>query len=97
MLFQRFGDLGFIIGFLLVFAEAFLPILPLVFIVILNINSYGVIVGFLVSYAASVAGSYLVFLTVRSSEERRGGEQFGCRCAPHRSCRVQCAAECWTG
>ena len=65
-LFQRFGDLGFIVGFLLVFAEAFLPILPLVFIVILNINSYGVIVGFLVSYAACVAGSYLVFLTVRS-------------------------------
>ena len=34
-------------------------------IVILTINSYGVIVGFLISYSATVLGSYLVFLTVR--------------------------------
>ncbi|MGO1922331.1 MAG: TVP38/TMEM64 family protein [Jeotgalicoccus sp.] len=65
-LFQKFEDLGFIVGFLLVFIEAFLPFLPLVVIVILNINSYGVIIGFLVSYIASVAGSYLVFLIVRN-------------------------------
>lgn len=65
-LFQKFEDLGFIVGFLLVFIEAFLPFLPLVVIVILNINSYGVIIGFLVSYTASVAGSYLVFLIVRN-------------------------------
>lgn len=65
-LFRKFEDLGFIIGFLLVFIESFLPFLPLVVIVILNINSYGVIIGFLVSYTASVAGSYLVFLSVRS-------------------------------
>lgn len=65
-LFQRFEDLGFIVGFLLVFIEAFLPFLPLVVIVILNINSYGIIIGFLVSYTASVAGSYLVFLIVRN-------------------------------
>lgn len=65
-LFQKFEDLGFIVGFLLVFLEAFLPFLPLVVIVILNINAYGVIIGFLVSYTASVAGSYLVFLIVRN-------------------------------
>ena len=65
-LFQKFEDLGFIVGFLLVFIEAFLPFLPLVVIVILNINSYGIIIGFLVSYTASVAGSYLVFLIVRN-------------------------------
>ncbi|CAD2078765.1 TVP38/TMEM64 family protein [Jeotgalicoccus coquinae] len=65
-LFQKFEDLGFIVGFLLVLLEAFLPFLPLVVIVILNINSYGIIVGFLVSYVAGVAGSYLVFLTVRN-------------------------------
>ena len=66
MLFQKFEDLGFIVGFLLVFIEAFLPFLPLVVIVILNINSYGIIIGFLVSYIASAAGSYLVFLIVRN-------------------------------
>lgn len=65
-LFQKFEDLGFIVGFLLVIIEAFLPFLPLVVIVILNINSYGIIIGFLVSYIASAAGSYLVFLIVRN-------------------------------
>lgn len=65
-LFQKFEDLGFIVGFLLVFLEAFLPFLPLVVIVILNINAYGIIIGFLLSYTASVAGSYLVFLIVRN-------------------------------
>lgn len=64
-LFDQFEQLGILFGFLLVMLEAFLPFLPLVVIVILTINSYGVVVGFLVSYTASVAGSYLVFLIVR--------------------------------
>lgn len=64
-LFNKFEQLGFFVGFLLVFIESFLPFLPLVVIVILTINSYGVIVGFLISYSATVLGSYLVFLTVR--------------------------------
>ena len=64
-LFNKFEQLGFFVGFLLVFSESFLPFLPLVVIVILTINSYGVIVGFLISYSATVLGSYLVFLTVR--------------------------------
>lgn len=64
-LFNKFEQLGFFVGFLLVFIESFLPFLPLVVIVILTINSYGVIIGFLVSYSATVIGSYLVFLTVR--------------------------------
>ena len=64
-LFNKFEQLGFFVGFLLVFIESFLPFLPLVVIVILTINSYGVIVGFLISYSATVIGSYLVFLTVR--------------------------------
>ena len=64
-LFNKFEQLGFFAGFLLVFIESFLPFLPLVVIVILTINSYGVIVGFLISYSATVLGSYLVFLTVR--------------------------------
>ncbi|MCK1976350.1 TVP38/TMEM64 family protein [Jeotgalicoccus huakuii] len=64
-LFDQFEQLGILFGFLLVMLEAFLPFLPLVVIVILTINSYGVVVGFLVSYTASVVGSYLVFLIVR--------------------------------
>lgn len=64
-LFEQFEQFGILFGFLLVFIEAFLPVLPLFVIVILTINSYGVVVGFLVSYSASVLGSYMVFLTVR--------------------------------
>lgn len=64
-LFEEVEALGIIVGFLLAFGEAFLPFLPLFAIVIININSYGFILGFLSSYSATVLGSYLVFLTVR--------------------------------
>ncbi|WP_342388633.1 TVP38/TMEM64 family protein [Salinicoccus bachuensis] len=64
-LFEEVEALGIIVGFLLALGEAFLPFLPLFAIVIININSYGFILGFLSSYSATVLGSYLVFLTVR--------------------------------
>ncbi|WP_245608226.1 TVP38/TMEM64 family protein [Salinicoccus luteus] len=64
-LFEEVEALGIIVGFLLAMAEAFLPFLPLFAIVIININSYGFVLGFLSSYSATVFGSYLVFLTVR--------------------------------
>ncbi|MFD2830113.1 TVP38/TMEM64 family protein [Corticicoccus populi] len=64
-LFEQFGDLGIITGLLLVVLEAFLPILPLFAIVVININSFGIIVGFLISYGGTVLGSYLVFLVIR--------------------------------
>lgn len=64
-IFEQFEQFGILVGFFLVVLEAFIPILPLFVIVILNINSYGIIVGFLVSYTATVTGSFLVFLVVR--------------------------------
>ncbi|WP_246094959.1 TVP38/TMEM64 family protein [Salinicoccus cyprini] len=64
-LFEEVEAIGIIVGFLLAMAEAFLPFLPLFAIVIINLNSYGLILGFLTSYSATVLGSYLVFLTVR--------------------------------
>ncbi len=64
-IFEQFEQFGILAGFFLIILEAFLPILPLFVIVILNINSYGIVVGFLTSYAASVTGSFLVFLVVR--------------------------------
>ncbi|GAB3064629.1 TVP38/TMEM64 family protein [Salinicoccus sesuvii] len=65
LLFEDFESLGIIVGFLLVLGEAFLPFLPLFAIVIINLNSYGIILGFLTSYSGTVLGSYLVFLIVR--------------------------------
>lgn len=65
---QLFADveqLGIIVGFLLVFVESFLPFLPLFIIVVVNINSFGFILGSLSSYSGTVVGSYLVFLLIR--------------------------------
>lgn len=64
-LFADVEALGIIVGFVLVVAEAFLPFLPLFAIVIINLNSYGIVLGFLTSYSGTVLGSYLVFLTIR--------------------------------
>lgn len=65
LLFDRFSQFGILVGLFLVVLESFLPILPLMAIVILNTNSYGLLVGFLISYAGSVTGSYSVFLLAR--------------------------------
>lgn len=65
LLFDRFSQFGILLGLFLVVLESFLPILPLIAIVILNTNSYGLLVGFLISYAGSVTGSYSVFLIAR--------------------------------
>ena len=64
-LFREVEQLGLIVGFLLVFMESFLPFLPLFIIVVVNINSYGFILGSLSSYSGTVLGSYLVFVLIR--------------------------------
>lgn len=70
-LFLAFEQFGIFSGFFLVILESFLPILPLFVIVVLNINSFGFIIGFLISYAATVTGSYLVFTIIRKLFRRR--------------------------
>ena len=57
--------LGPLIGILLPFLEAFLPFLPLVVFIVANVNAYGLLIGFLISWIGSVAGSYAVFLVIR--------------------------------
>jgi len=60
--YRTFGPL---IGILLPFVEAFLPFLPLVVIVVANASSYGLWIGFLLSWIGTVIGSYVVFLLAR--------------------------------
>lgn len=60
-----YRNLGLIVGFLLPFLEAFLPFLPLVVIVVANVNAFGLVGGFLISWIGTVIGSYCVFLIVR--------------------------------
>ncbi len=45
--------------------EAFLPILPLTGIVALNVYAYGFWWGYLLSYLGTIAGSTLLFFTIR--------------------------------
>lgn len=63
--FDLFGNLGYIVGFLLPFIEAFIPILPIIVFVIVNVNAYGFIIGTLLAWVGTVAGSYIVFLFFR--------------------------------
>lgn len=62
---SHYRTLGPIIGILLPFLEALLPFLPLVVIVVANVSSYGLWLGFILSWAGTVLGSYVVFLIVR--------------------------------
>ena len=61
----HYRTLGPLIGILLPFIEAFLPFLPLVVIVVANASSYGLWIGFLLSWIGTVLGSYVVFLLAR--------------------------------
>lgn len=61
----HYRTLGPLIGILLPFVEAFLPFLPLVVIVVANASSYGLWIGFLLSWIGTVLGSYVVFLLAR--------------------------------
>ncbi|AYC30762.1 TVP38/TMEM64 family protein [Paenisporosarcina cavernae] len=62
---KEYRALGPIIGFLLPFLEAFIPFLPLFIFVFANASAYGLWLGFLISWAGVVTGSYAVFLIVR--------------------------------
>lgn len=53
---------GFIVGFLLIVLEAFIPVLPLGAFVTLNVNAFKPLPGIILSWAASVLGSYLMYL-----------------------------------
>lgn len=66
-----YRSLGPLVGFLLPFLEAFLPFLPLVVIVVANVNAFGPVGGFLISWIGTVVGSYCVFLVVRKFGHHR--------------------------
>ncbi|MET3575641.1 TVP38/TMEM64 family protein [Bhargavaea ullalensis] len=68
---RHYRAFGPLIGFLLPFIEAFLPFLPLFVFVIANATAYGLVFGFLLSWAGTVAGSYAVFLLIRKYGETR--------------------------
>lgn len=64
-LFHSFRILGPLAPILLAMVEAFIPALPLIAIVTLNVAAHGGILGFLYSWLGSVGGSILFFLLCR--------------------------------
>lgn len=64
-LLKSYESLGPIPGFLLPFLEAFLPFLPLIVFVMTNAAAYGLLKGFLLSWAGASTGGIAVFLLVR--------------------------------
>ncbi|RIN86364.1 TVP38/TMEM64 family protein, partial [Mammaliicoccus sciuri] len=64
-LIETFRSFGIFIAFLLPFIEAFLPFLPIILFVIANVNAYGLLLGFIITWAGTVSGSYIVFLIFR--------------------------------
>ncbi|MFC4559182.1 TVP38/TMEM64 family protein [Virgibacillus kekensis] len=70
-LLSEYENLGPLPGILLPFSEAFLPFLPLVVFVFANAAAYGLLEGFLLSWAGSSVGAILVFLLVRKLGNKR--------------------------
>lgn len=70
-LIETFKSFGIFIAFLLPFIEAFIPFLPIILFVIANVNAYGLLIGFLISWAGTVTGSYFVFLILRLISKKK--------------------------
>lgn len=64
-LFHSFQILGPLVPMLIALVEAFIPALPLIAIVTLNVAAHGAVLGFLYSWIGSVVGSILFFTLCR--------------------------------
>lgn len=63
--FETFKSFGIIIAFLLPFIESFLPILPIALFAVVNVNTYGLFLGFIITWLGAFCGAYIVFILVR--------------------------------
>ncbi|MBC5636657.1 TVP38/TMEM64 family protein [Ornithinibacillus sp. BX22] len=70
-LLRSYESLGPLPGILLPFIEAFLPFLPLVVFVMANAAAYGLLEGFLLSWAGSSLGSIMLFLIIRKLGDKK--------------------------
>lgn len=63
--FHSFRILGPVVPILLAMVESFIPMLPMVAIVTLNVAAHGMVLGFIYSWLGSAIGCTLVFLFCR--------------------------------
>lgn len=59
------GNFGFISGFLLVFLESMIPVLPLSVFIAVNILTYGSVAGLIVSYLGTIFGCITAYFLVK--------------------------------
>ncbi|MBM7604153.1 TVP38/TMEM64 family protein [Metabacillus litoralis] len=64
-LFETYRSFGPFFAILLPLLEAFLPFLPLVVLIVANVNSFGLWMGFFLSWIGASLGSILVFFIMR--------------------------------
>lgn len=70
-LFHEFRSFGPLFAIGLPALEAFFPFLPLIVLIIVNANSFGLWLGFLLTWIGACLGSILVFLIVRKLGQKR--------------------------
>lgn len=70
-LFDYVEQIGPAAGILLPVIEAFIPILPLVGFVIINVAAFGFFFGYLYSWIGNCIGSFLLFLLIRKIGGKR--------------------------
>lgn len=67
----QYERIGPLLGILLPFIEAFIPILPLFVFVMANSMSYGLFFGFFISWLGAVAGAFTLFSIIRRFKQHR--------------------------
>ena len=63
------GDLGVLSGFILIILESMLPILPLAVFIALNVITFGNVIGFAISWIATIIGCMLMFFICRKLKD----------------------------
>lgn len=70
-LFDYVEQIGPLAGIMLPIIEAFIPVLPLVGFVIINVAAFGFFFGYLYSWVGNCIGSFLLFLLIRKIGGKR--------------------------
>lgn len=64
-LFNKYSESSVLLGLVLPFIDAFIPILPLWVFITVNVYAFGFISGFIISWVGSVLGNTCVFFILR--------------------------------
>ena len=75
-LMEQISPFDFILAFLLPFIESFLPFLPLFMFAVVNVNAFGVVLGFILTYTGTVSGCFAVFALINQFQQHRWVKRF---------------------